>query len=88
MKKLIVMLMVAGLFGATSVLATSHEPMAVEPTQFMEQCVLQSETLQDKITKVKAAMAKGNKAYTAEELKALEQKLKEANEFLDAMGKN
>ncbi|HAD04740.1 MAG: hypothetical protein A2091_10910 [Desulfuromonadales bacterium GWD2_61_12] len=88
MKKLIVLLMVAGLFGATPVLAASHEPMTVKPTKFMEKCVLQSETLQDKISKAKAEMAKGSMVYTEEELQTLEQKLKEANDFLEAMGKN
>ena len=88
MKKLLVLLLVAGLSGAMPVLASPVEPKDVPPSKFVEQCVLQSETLQDKITKVKAEMAKGSKAYTDEELKALELKLKEANNFLDAMGKN
>lgn len=89
MKKLIALMMVCGLLGAaTPVLAASHEPMAVPPSKFMEQCVLQSETLQDKIAKAKAEMAKGSKVYTEDELKALETKLKEANAFLEAMGKN
>ena len=42
----------------------------------------------DQINQAKAEIAKGNKAYTAEELQTLEKKLKEANDFLDAMGKN
>ena len=88
MKKQIALMMVAGLSATTPVLAAKHEPMVVPPTKFMEQCVLQSETLQDKIAKAKAEIAKGSKAYTQEELETLEKKLKEANDFLEAMGKN
>jgi Skp family chaperone for outer membrane proteins len=89
MKKLIVMLMVAGLFGATPLLAAeSHEHGKNDAAACVIQCAQQSETLQGKIEKIKSEIAKGNKDYTAEELQALEKKLKEANDFLDAMGKN
>ena len=88
MKKLFVLLLVAGLSGAMPVLASPVEPKEVPSTKFVEQCVLQSETLQDKITQAKAEIAKGNKSYTAEELQTLEKKLKEANDLLDTMGKN
>lgn len=89
MKKLITMVLVAGLFGATPLLAAeTHEHGKHDAAACVVQCAQQSETLQGKIERVKAEIAKGNKAYTAEELQALEKKLKEANDFLDAMGKN
>ena len=37
--------------------------------------------------KLKAEIKKGKKVYSAEELKKLEQKLKEANELADALMK-
>ena len=89
MKRLVVTMLVAGLFGATPLLAAEmHEHGKKDAAACVIQCAQQTETLQGKIEKIKAEIAKGNKAYTAEELQTLENKLKEANDFLDAMGKN
>ena len=86
MKRLIVMLLVAGLVGAMPVLA-AQEQYGHGHQDTMMQCMQQSESLQDKVKKIKTEIEKGNKAYTVEELQALEKKLKDINEFMDMMGK-
>jgi len=44
-----------------------------------------AESIQEKIERLKAEVAKGEKKYSAAQLKKLEQKLKEANKLLDAL---
>lgn len=46
-------------------------------------CKYQLDNLQQRIKKLNAEIKKGTKAYSAEELKKLEQKLKEAQAILD-----
>jgi peptidoglycan hydrolase CwlO-like protein len=55
-----------------------------------DQCLLASkncagevDSLQKKMKKLQTEIKKGKKVYTAEELKKLEDKLKEANDMLD-----
>lgn len=89
MKKAIVLLSVVGMFGAVPVFAADqHDHGKIDAQECAVLCARQAQTLQEKITKLKSEVAKGNTAYTAEELRALEQKLKSANEFLDMVGKN
>jgi len=96
MKKIIVVLMALGLFGAMPVLAAehegmkmdSHEGMTMDTPDDMRECALQAETIQQKIKRLNAEVAAGSKKYNAEELKKLENKLKEANDLLDNLGKN
>lgn len=47
-------------------------------------CLTQSEAIQKRIKKIRSEMAKG-KTYTTEDVKQLEQKLKEAQEILDKL---
>jgi len=89
MRKLIVMLMATSLLGTFPVLAAErHETMSPKSEKFVEKCVLQSDSIQDKIARMKAEIAKGEMKYSDEQLEMLEKKLKETNDFLDAMGKN
>ena len=96
MKKIIVVLMALGLFGAMPVLAAehegmkmdSHEGMTMDTPDGMRECALQAETIQQKIKRLNAEVATGSKKYSAEELKKLENKLKEANDLLDNLGKH
>lgn len=99
MKTLILVLMAVGLFAAMPVLAAEHEGMKMEHGMMMDTpegmkmdtpegvrlCVLQSETIQDKIERLKTEVAKGGKKYSAEDLKKLQKKLEEANKLLDEM---
>jgi len=46
-------------------------------------CATETKSIQQKIKALNAEIKKGKKVYSAEEIKKLEQKLKEANELLD-----
>jgi nicotinic acid mononucleotide adenylyltransferase len=86
------MLFVAvGMFSAVPVFAAHHEMMK-DQKMMMEhegarQCALQAESIQQKIQRIQGEIKQGSKKYTAEELKKLEEKLKEANETLDNLMK-
>lgn len=96
MKKLLVVITALGLFGAMPVLAADHEGMNMDSHESMEMdtadgvrgCALQAETIQAKIKRLNDEVAKGSKKYSADELKKLEKKLKEANEILDILNRN
>ena len=51
-------------------------------------CAAETDSIQKKIKKLQAEVKKGNKAYSADEIKKLEAKLKEAEDLLDNMLKN
>lgn len=46
------------------------------------------DSLQQRIAKLNSEIAKGEKVYSKEDLKRLDEKVKEANDFLDKMTKN
>jgi septal ring factor EnvC (AmiA/AmiB activator) len=48
-------------------------------------CANEADTIQKKIKKLNAEIKKGKKVYSAEELKKLNDKLKEAEQMLDEM---
>jgi len=50
---------------------------------YASQCGTTAQSLQDKITRLQEAIEKGTKVYTPEEIRMLEQKLREANRRLD-----
>lgn len=50
-------------------------------------CANEVDSIQQKLKKLNAEIKKGKKVYSAEELKKLEQKLKEANEILNSLEK-
>lgn len=87
MKKIAVILL-AGIFFATV-------PALAEMTkEEKDQCLLASkgclgevDSIQRQVKKLQAEIKKGTKVYTPEELKTLQQKLKEVNEFIKNMGK-
>jgi len=90
MKNKLIMLFVAvGMFSAVPVFA-AHQEMTLDQKMMMEhegarQCALQAESIQEKIKRIDGEIKKGSKKYTAEELKKLEDKLKEANDALDIL---
>ena len=94
MKKLLVILVASGLF-AMPAFAAEHEGMKMRSQEGMtmntddglRQCALQAETIQQKIKRLNAEAASGSKQYNTQELKKLENKLKEANETLDNLTK-
>jgi len=87
MKKLAVVLMAVGLFGALPAFAGEHDGMKMDSKEGMRQCALQAESIQEKIKRIDGEIKKGSKKYSAEELKKLEEKLKDANDTLDNLGK-
>lgn len=88
MKRLLVILMAVGLFSAMPALADHHVGMKMDTPEGVRQCALEAETIQQKIKRLDAEVKKGEKKYSAEELKKLENKLKEANEILDILNRN
>lgn len=87
MKKLLTVLMAVGLFGAMPVLATGHDNMKMDTNEGARECALQAETIQQKIQRIQDEIKKGSMNYSAEDLKKLENKLKETNKLLEDMGK-
>ena len=89
MKKIAVVLMAAFMMSATVPV------MAAEMTkEEKDQCLLASkncmnevDSIQKKIKKLNAEIKKGKKVYSAEEIKKLQQKLKEAEDIVDALQK-
>jgi peptidoglycan hydrolase CwlO-like protein len=77
-----------------SILCASVPAFAEMTKEEKDQCLLASkgcagevDSLQKQIKKIQAEIKKGTKVYTVEELKVLEQKLKDVNEFIKTMGK-
>jgi septal ring factor EnvC (AmiA/AmiB activator) len=95
MKKLLVVLMALGLFAAMPVLAAEHEGMKMDSHEGMmmetpdgaRECALQAESIQQKIKRLNTEVAQGTKKHSAEDLKKLENQLKETNKLLDEMNK-
>lgn len=94
MKKLVLVLML-GLFSVMPVMAAehegmnmgSHEGMNMDTSEGVRKCALQAETIQEKIKRLETEIAKGEKKYSVKELKKLEDKLNDANKFLDQLNK-
>lgn len=92
MKKLAVLMMATFTLAATvPAFAASHEMTKEEKDLCLlasKNCATEVDSLQKKIKKLQAEIKKGKKVYSAEELKKLEQKLKEANETVDVLLKH
>jgi cytochrome c556 len=86
MKRLLLIALAVGLFGATPVMA-EHKDMKMEH-EGVRQCALQAESIQEKIKRLEGEVAKGEKKYDAKTLKKLKAKLDEANKLLDQLNKN
>lgn len=78
-------LMAAALFGAMPVFADEHSGMMMDTKEGLRECAVQAETIQQKISRLNTEIAKGEKKYSAEEIKNLKQKLIEANNILDQL---
>ena len=88
MKKIAIMIMAAFMMSATV------PAMAQMSKEEKDQCLLASkncmtevDSIQKKIKKINAEIKKGTKVYSADELKKLEAKLKEAEEIVNALEK-
>lgn len=86
MKRLLLVAVAVGLFGAMPAFA-EHPEMKMEH-EGVRQCALQAETIQEKIKRLETEVAKGEKKYDAKTLKKLKTKLDEANKILDQLNRN
>lgn len=92
MKKLLVIFMAMGLFSAMPALAAehvgnSHEGMTMETSEGARQCALQAESIQQKVKRIEGEIKQGSKKYNPEQLKKLNEKLKETNKLIEDMNK-
>ena len=89
MKKPALMLMAAVVLSATAPVMAREMTKEEKDLCLLasRNCAAEVDSLQQKMKKLKAEIKKGKKVYSAEELKKLEQKLKEANELADALMK-
>lgn len=85
MKKLLVVALAVGLFGAMPAFAADHAGMKMDTPEGVRQCALQAESIQEKIKRLETEIAKGEKKYDAKELKKLKSKLDEANKTLEKL---
>lgn len=88
MKRLILVLMAVGLFGAMPAFAVDHADMKMDTPDGVRECALQAETIQEKIKRLEAEVAKGEKKYDAKTVKELKSRLDEANKILDQLNRN
>ncbi|MRR51984.1 MAG: hypothetical protein EG825_13910 [Rhodocyclaceae bacterium] len=89
MKKMAVMVMAAFMMSATVPVLAAEMTKEEKDMCLLasKNCATEVDSLQKKMKKLQAEIKKGKKVYSAEELKKLEQKLKEANELADALMK-
>lgn len=84
MKKIAVMVMAAFMMSAT--VPAFAQMTKEEKDQCLlasKNCMMEVDTLQKKMKKMNAEIKKGTKVYSADELKKLHDKLKEAEKMLD-----
>lgn len=87
MKRLLVIAVAAGLFGAMPAFSADHGSMKMDTSEGVRQCAVQAESIQEKVKRLETEIAKGEKSYSAKDLKKLEQKLKDANKILDQLNR-
>jgi hypothetical protein len=90
MKKIAV-LMIAVFSMAVAVPAFAADMTKEEKDQCLlasKGCAGEANSIQQKIKKLQAEIKKGKKVYSAEEIKKLNAKLKEAEDLLDSLLKN
>lgn len=87
MKRLLVILVAVGLFGAMPVLAAEHDKHENKSAECIKACALQTESLQEKIDRIQKEIEDGSQKYSPEELKKLQRILEDANKTLDEMYK-
>ena len=87
MKKILIAVLTTFALSATSMAFAEevHEHKAVEKNECLlaaKGCKDEVDSIQQKVKSINKEIKKGSKVYSAEELKKLEQKLKEANEII------
>ncbi|GAC1448438.1 MAG: hypothetical protein PVSMB11_09920 [Desulfuromonadaceae bacterium] len=90
MKKILIAILTVAALSATSMAFAMDAPVADSKDECLlasKNCMNQVDSIQQKIKKINTEIKKGKKVYSAEELKKLEQKLKEVNEILKSLEK-
>lgn len=85
MKRFLLVAMAVGLFSAMPAFA-EHPGMKMQH-EGVRECALQAETIQGKIKRLEAEVAKGEKKYDAKQLKKLKKSLDDASKTLDQLNK-
>ena len=90
MKKVLIAVLTAFALSATSMAFAVDAPVASSKDECLlasKGCMHEVDSIQQKLKNINTEIKKGKKVYSAEELKKLEQKLKEANEILNSLEK-
>ena len=90
MKKILIAVMTAFTLSVTSMAFAADAPQASTKDECLlasKGCMHEVNSIQQKLKKINVEIKKGKKVYSAEELKKLEQKLKEANDILNSLEK-
>jgi len=90
MKKVLIAVLTAFALSATTMAFAADAPQANTKDECLlasKGCMNEVDSIQQKLKKLNTEIKKGKKVYSAEELKKLEQKLKEANDILKSLEK-
>lgn len=90
MKKVLIAVLTAFALSAASMAFAAEAPKANAKDECLlasKDCKDQVDSIQQKIKRINTEIKKGKKVYSAEELKKLNQKLKEADEILKDLEK-
>jgi len=90
MKKILITMLTVAALSATSMAFAADAPVAGNKDECLlasKNCMNEVDSIQQRMKKLNAEIKKGKKVYSAEELKKLEQKLKEADEILKSLEK-
>ena len=89
MKKIAVMLIIAVSMAALPIFAAEMTKEQKDQCLLASKgCAMETDSIQKKIKKLQGEVKKGTKVYSADEIKKLNDKLKEAETLLDNMLKN
>ena len=90
MKKVLIAILTVAALSATSMAFAADAPAAGGKDECIlasKNCKDQVDSIQQRMKKINTEIKKGKKVYSVEELKKLEQKLKEADEILKSLEK-
>jgi len=90
MKKILIALLAVATLSVAPMAIAADAPAVGSKDECLlssKNCKDQVDSIQQRMKKIHTEIKKGKKVYSAEELKKLEQKLKEANEILKSLEK-
>jgi Skp family chaperone for outer membrane proteins len=90
MKKILIAILTVAALSASSMAFAADAPAAGSKDECLlasKNCMNEVDSIQQRMKKLNAEIKKGKKVYSADELKKLEMKLKEADELLKGLEK-